>query len=165
MRRCVAARQAGPTAECFTAALVETMATRTRTGPVRAAGYEPAAYPHADRTTQTQPLVIARGNGERVVEIVLSHKMQRSFKMKPMANPNALQAAILKSWTAPSVEWGAGGEADLHEEGGIPATACLGGVHVQQPAGRADTVTRGDPYDPRSRPPRAQPGIWQAAGA
>jgi hypothetical protein len=30
------------------------MATRTRTGPVRAAGYEPAAHPHPDRTTQTQ---------------------------------------------------------------------------------------------------------------
>jgi len=37
----------------------------------------------------------ARGK-DMEVGITLGHKMQRSFKIIPMANPNALQTAILR---------------------------------------------------------------------
>jgi hypothetical protein len=41
---------------------------------------------------------VTRGSKDIEVEITLGHKMQWSFKIIPVANPNALQTAILKDW-------------------------------------------------------------------
>ncbi|MCJ7564575.1 MAG: PDZ domain-containing protein [Candidatus Aminicenantes bacterium] len=41
-------------------------------------------------------VLISRRNAIREVEVVLGKKMERSFRIKPLANPNPLQAAILK---------------------------------------------------------------------
>jgi predicted metalloprotease with PDZ domain len=41
-------------------------------------------------------VLISRRNAIRDVEIVLGKKTERSFRIKPLANPNPLQAAILK---------------------------------------------------------------------
>jgi len=43
-------------------------------------------------------LTITRGGREMEVDVTLGHKMQRSFKIVPIANPDALQSAILKDW-------------------------------------------------------------------
>ena len=43
-------------------------------------------------------LAVMRGGKDMEVGITLGHKMQRSFKIIPLANPNALQTAILKDW-------------------------------------------------------------------
>ena len=43
-------------------------------------------------------LAVTRAGKDIEVEITLGHKMQRSFKIIPVANPNALQTAILKDW-------------------------------------------------------------------
>jgi len=41
-------------------------------------------------------VLISRRNAIREVEVVLGKKTERSFRIKPLANPNPLQAAILK---------------------------------------------------------------------
>mgnify|MGYP001151857578 CR=1 FL=1 len=41
-------------------------------------------------------VLISRRNAIREVEVVLGKKTERSFRIKPVANPNPLQAAILK---------------------------------------------------------------------
>jgi len=43
-------------------------------------------------------LVVTRAGKDLEVEIPLGHKLQRSFKIIPMASPNALQTAILQDW-------------------------------------------------------------------
>ncbi len=43
-------------------------------------------------------LAVNRGGKDMRVELTLAHKMQQSFKIIPIANPDALQAAILKDW-------------------------------------------------------------------
>jgi len=43
-------------------------------------------------------LAVARAGKDIEVEVTLGHKMQRSFKIIPIANPDALQSAILKDW-------------------------------------------------------------------
>ena len=44
-------------------------------------------------------LAINRSGRYLQVEIVLGHKMQRSYKILPISNPDALQSAILLDWT------------------------------------------------------------------
>ena len=41
-------------------------------------------------------VLISRRNAIREVEVVLGKKTERSYRIKPLANPNPLQAAILK---------------------------------------------------------------------
>lgn len=43
-------------------------------------------------------LAVARGGRDIEVEVTLGHKMQRSFRIIPIANPDELQSAILKDW-------------------------------------------------------------------
>ncbi len=43
-------------------------------------------------------LLVSRRNKMREFEVVLGRKTERTFTIKPMAHPDALQAAILKSW-------------------------------------------------------------------
>jgi C-terminal processing protease CtpA/Prc len=43
-------------------------------------------------------LTITRGNADREVEVILDHKLKRSFHMKPMAHLDPLQAEILQDW-------------------------------------------------------------------
>ena len=43
-------------------------------------------------------VLISRGDAVREVEVVLGKKQDRSFNIKPVANPTPLQAEILKSW-------------------------------------------------------------------
>jgi predicted metalloprotease with PDZ domain len=43
-------------------------------------------------------LAVTRGGKDIEVEVTLGHKMQWSFKIIPIANPDALQSAILKDW-------------------------------------------------------------------
>jgi predicted metalloprotease with PDZ domain len=43
-------------------------------------------------------VLISRGDAVREVEVVLGKKQDRSFSIKPAANPTPLQSAILKSW-------------------------------------------------------------------
>jgi predicted metalloprotease with PDZ domain len=45
-------------------------------------------------------LKIFRDGKERSLDIVLGGTLERSFKLKPVAKPTALQAAILKDWMA-----------------------------------------------------------------
>ncbi len=46
----------------------------------------------------TVQLVVSRDGSERKLDVVVGHKMERSFRIKPMENPDPLQAEILKSW-------------------------------------------------------------------
>ncbi len=41
---------------------------------------------------------IARGKKIQTIEVVLGTKMERTFRLKPMPNPDPLQAAIFKDW-------------------------------------------------------------------
>ncbi len=43
-------------------------------------------------------VLILRRNMTREVEVILGKKTERSFQIRPMANPTPLQAAILKGW-------------------------------------------------------------------
>jgi predicted metalloprotease with PDZ domain len=43
-------------------------------------------------------LAIDRAGRDLSVEVSLGHKLRQSFKIIPIANPNALQSAILKDW-------------------------------------------------------------------
>jgi len=43
-------------------------------------------------------LALTRAGRDIEVEVALGHKIQRSFKIIPIANPDALQSAILKDW-------------------------------------------------------------------
>jgi predicted metalloprotease with PDZ domain len=43
-------------------------------------------------------LTVSRADADRDVEVVLGHKMERSFNIHPIANADPLQAAILKDW-------------------------------------------------------------------
>ncbi len=43
-------------------------------------------------------LLISRRGQVREVDVTLGRKTERSFRIKPMANPDPLQAAILKDW-------------------------------------------------------------------
>ena len=43
-------------------------------------------------------LVISHDNKDRQVELVLGHKMERSFRLKPISNPDELQSTIFNSW-------------------------------------------------------------------
>jgi len=45
-------------------------------------------------------LDVVRSGRDVKVEVTLTHKLQKSFKIVPMANPDALQAEILKDWMA-----------------------------------------------------------------
>jgi predicted metalloprotease with PDZ domain len=47
-------------------------------------------------------LAVERGPKTLEVSLTLGHRSERTFKMRPVASPTALQAAILASWTAPS---------------------------------------------------------------
>jgi len=44
-------------------------------------------------------LTVTRGGSDMAIDVNLGHKMQRSFKIVPIVNPDALQSAILKDWT------------------------------------------------------------------
>jgi hypothetical protein len=41
---------------------------------------------------------VTRGGRDVEVDVPLAHKMQRSFRIIPIANASALQSAILKDW-------------------------------------------------------------------
>jgi predicted metalloprotease with PDZ domain len=41
---------------------------------------------------------VLRSSKERKLEVTLGHKLERTFRIKSIANPNPLQAEILKSW-------------------------------------------------------------------
>ena len=43
-------------------------------------------------------LTVARTGNDREVEVILGHKMERSFRIQPVGNPSHLQAAILRDW-------------------------------------------------------------------
>jgi predicted metalloprotease with PDZ domain len=43
-------------------------------------------------------LTVSRDNMDREIEVVLGHKIERSFKILPVANPDPLAAAIRKDW-------------------------------------------------------------------
>jgi predicted metalloprotease with PDZ domain len=43
-------------------------------------------------------VLVSRRNTIREIEVVLGKKMERSFQIKPLSNPNPLQLAILKDW-------------------------------------------------------------------
>ncbi len=43
-------------------------------------------------------LAVKRSGKDLAVEVTLGHKSQRSFKIIPVANPEAMQTAILKDW-------------------------------------------------------------------
>jgi predicted metalloprotease with PDZ domain len=43
-------------------------------------------------------LAVFRDDKDRQVEVVLGHRMERSFKILPVANPDPLAAAIRKDW-------------------------------------------------------------------
>jgi predicted metalloprotease with PDZ domain len=47
---------------------------------------------------QTLKLLVAHTNRIQEIDVVLGTKMERSFKITPVENPTALQAAILKDW-------------------------------------------------------------------
>ena len=46
----------------------------------------------------TVKVLAARNDAIREFEVVLGKKTERSFDMKPILNPNPLQAAIIKDW-------------------------------------------------------------------
>jgi predicted metalloprotease with PDZ domain len=56
----------------------------------------------AKKPGETVALTIVRERAARDVIVTLGHKMERSFAIRPVANPDALQAAILASWSTPS---------------------------------------------------------------
>jgi len=43
-------------------------------------------------------VLISRRNTNREIEVVLGKKMERSFRLKPVANPTPLQSAIFRDW-------------------------------------------------------------------
>ena len=43
-------------------------------------------------------LTVSRARKDREVEVVLGQRMERSFKIRPVANPDPLAAMILKDW-------------------------------------------------------------------
>jgi predicted metalloprotease with PDZ domain len=46
-------------------------------------------------------VLLARRGATREIDVELGKKMERSFKIKPVQNPNDLQAAILEGWLKP----------------------------------------------------------------
>ena len=48
-------------------------------------------------------LVLARGTDRREITLTLGDKPERSYRLRPVANPTPLQAAILRSWVQPTV--------------------------------------------------------------
>ncbi len=63
---------------------------------VDAAGLNAAVA--AAKPGDTLKLVLARAGQEREVEVVLTHKMQRSYRILPIEHPDPLQVAILEGW-------------------------------------------------------------------
>jgi len=53
-----------------------------------------AARKPGDRIT----IAFSRSGQDRSADVLLEHKMERSFKIRPIASPDALQAAILAGW-------------------------------------------------------------------
>lgn len=43
-------------------------------------------------------LTLSRDGAENKIEVVLGHKLERSWKITPIASPNPLQSEILRSW-------------------------------------------------------------------
>jgi predicted metalloprotease with PDZ domain len=43
-------------------------------------------------------VLISRGDRVREIEVILGKKQDRSFSIRPVANPTPLQSAILKDW-------------------------------------------------------------------
>ena len=43
-------------------------------------------------------LLVAKGNDKKEVSITLGQKVEKSFTITTVANPNVLQTAIYKSW-------------------------------------------------------------------
>lgn len=43
-------------------------------------------------------LTVSRGGSEHKIEFILGHKLERSWKIKPVASPDDLQSKILRSW-------------------------------------------------------------------
>ena len=58
-----------------------------------------AARRPADQVT----LTLIRGTDRRAVTLTLRDKVEQSFRLRPVANPTPLQAAILRSWVQPTV--------------------------------------------------------------
>ena len=52
----------------------------------------------AKKPGDTMELTISRDGSEQKINATLGHKLERSWVIKPMAAPDALQAAILKDW-------------------------------------------------------------------
>ena len=48
-------------------------------------------------------LVLARGTDRREITLTLGDKPERSYRLRPVANPTPLQAAILRSWVQPTL--------------------------------------------------------------
>jgi predicted metalloprotease with PDZ domain len=67
---------------------------------VDAAGLDAAVAARMPGGTAT--LTIVRDGAARDVTVTLGHKLERSFAIRPVATPDALQAAILASWSAGS---------------------------------------------------------------
>jgi predicted metalloprotease with PDZ domain len=50
------------------------------------------------------PILVRRGEDERVIGVTLDARLERSWRLSPVPSPNALQAKILASWTAVTVK-------------------------------------------------------------
>jgi predicted metalloprotease with PDZ domain len=65
----------------------------------------------ARKPGDTMSLTLVRAGKDLPVSVVLGHKLQRSYKIVPIAHPDALQSAILADWagarnaSAPSAAW------------------------------------------------------------
>lgn len=67
-------------------------------GPVDVEGLSAAIAAGKPGTRLT--LAVSRAGATRELEVVLGHALERTFTITPVANPDALQAAILASWAA-----------------------------------------------------------------
>jgi hypothetical protein len=68
--------------------------------PVDADGFDAAvAGAHPDDRLR---LAVEREGRSVEVSLTLGHRFERTFRIRPVAHPSALQAAILASWTAPA---------------------------------------------------------------
>ncbi len=68
--------------------------------PVGAAGFDAAvaaAHPGGELL-----LTIARKGATADVRLPLTHRVERTFRIRPLSSPSPLQAAILASWVSPS---------------------------------------------------------------
>jgi predicted metalloprotease with PDZ domain len=70
--------------------------------PADAAGLKTAVA--ARKSGDRLQVLIRRGGAERVVDVVLDARMERSWRLMPAPQPSAQQAAIFANWTAVTVK-------------------------------------------------------------